>query len=92
MRDALPLTDVDSFGPAPGMDAEARRLVLKGLRELDPDDQQLAIAAYVDGCTQGEIAVDLGLSRVTINKRLSRIRAQLQIELAVPPADEESGA
>jgi RNA polymerase sigma-70 factor (ECF subfamily) len=80
-RDALSLDDVDVLGPAPGVDAEARRAVLESLERLDDDARHLAVLLFVDGLTQAEAAGELGVSRVTVNKRAAVIRAQLQLVL-----------
>lgn len=80
-RDALSLDDVDALGAAPGVDAEARRAVLESLERLAPDEQHLAVMLFVDGLTQSEAADELGVSRVTVNKRASQIRTQLRLGL-----------
>lgn len=84
VRQALPLDDVDQLGAAPGVDAEARRAVLESLERLDEDARHLAVMLFVDGLTQGEAADELGLSRVTVNKRAARIRGQLRLGLTTP--------
>jgi RNA polymerase sigma-70 factor (ECF subfamily) len=80
VREALSkdgLDALDPLGPAPGVDAEARLAALQSLGRLDDDQQALAIMLFVDGMSQGEAAVELGVSRATVNKRAQRIRAQL---------------
>jgi RNA polymerase sigma-70 factor (ECF subfamily) len=81
VREALPIEDVDVLGPAPGADVEARRAVLEALERLVPDQQSLAIMLFVDGMTQGEAADELGVSRVTVNKRAQELRAALRLDL-----------
>lgn len=81
VREALPLEQVDVLGAAPGIDAEARRAVLESLERLEPDAQSLAIMLFVDGFTQSEAADELGVSRVTVNKRATQIRNQLRLGL-----------
>jgi RNA polymerase sigma-70 factor (ECF subfamily) len=81
VRDALPLDDVDDIGPAPGVDADARRAVLQSLERLLPDQQSLAIMLFVDGMTQSEAALELGISRVTVNKRAQELRSILRLDL-----------
>lgn len=76
-RDAIPLDDLDLVGPAPGVDAVARRAVLESLEQLSEQEQAIAIAVFVDGMSQGEVASELGLSRVTVNKYVQRIRTEL---------------
>ena len=81
-KGALTLDDVDSLGPSPGVDPDARRTILESLESLaDDDERALAVLSFVDGCTQEEIAAELGVSRVTVNKRLQSIRSRLQITL-----------
>lgn len=81
VRDALPLDDIDDVGVAPGVDAEARRAVLESLERLEPEMQSLAVMLFVDGMSQGEAASELGLSRVTINKRAQALRNELRLGL-----------
>jgi RNA polymerase sigma-70 factor (ECF subfamily) len=71
------LDELDGAGPAPSVDAEARFLALEALARLDDEQQGLAIMLFVDGMTQAEAAIELGVSRVTINKRTQRLRADL---------------
>jgi RNA polymerase sigma-70 factor (ECF subfamily) len=79
LRTALDIDDLDPVGVAPGMDPEARCAVVESLARLDEEQQSLAIMLFVDGLSQGEAAAELGLSRVTINKRAQDIRALLRI-------------
>jgi RNA polymerase sigma-70 factor, ECF subfamily len=89
VRDALTPDGLDSLdasdplGPAPGIDVEMRIAALQSLARLDGDAQTLAIMLFVDGLSQAEAAEELGLSRVTINKRAQRIRADLEQDHAV---------
>ena len=84
-REALPIDDVDMLGPAPGVDAESRRAVLESLERLAPDAQSLAIMLFVDGLTQAEAAEEIGVSRVTVNKRAADIRRELRIGMGLAP-------
>ncbi len=80
VREALSsdgLQELDPLGAAPGVDAEARLAALQSLGRLDEDQQALAIMLFVDGMSQGEAAAELGVSRVTVNKRAQRIRSEL---------------
>jgi RNA polymerase sigma-70 factor (ECF subfamily) len=64
----------DEVGAHPNVDPALRSAVLSLLGRLSQDDQRLAVMAFVDGMTQGEIGAEVGWSRVTVNKRLQRIR------------------
>jgi RNA polymerase sigma-70 factor (ECF subfamily) len=64
----------DEVGPAPGIDVEARDAITKLLGELSEVDARVAILVFVDGLTQDDAAQELGLSRVTVNKRVQGLR------------------
>lgn len=68
---------LDPVGVAPGVDAEARLAALQSLALLDDEQQSLAIMLFIDGMSQAEAAAELGVSRVTVNKRTQGIRARL---------------
>jgi RNA polymerase sigma-70 factor (ECF subfamily) len=78
VRHAMALDEIDAIGPAPGIDAEERQAALESLERLEPDEQSLAIMLFVDGLSQGEAAEELGVSRVTVNKRAQAIRDRLR--------------
>lgn len=86
-REALSLDDVDPIGVAPGLDAASRRAVIESLERLGEREQSIAIAVFVDGLSQGEVASELGLSRVTVNKHVQRIRAELTATLGSTSSD-----
>lgn len=79
-RSAVSLDDADDVGAAPGVDVDARHTVLMALSRLGEREQAVAIAVFVDGLTQGEAADELGVSRVTVNKDVQKIRAQLSFD------------
>ncbi len=58
----------------PSVDADERIGALRLLATLDEESQRIAIMAFVDGMTQDEIGKEIGVSRVTVNKRLQAIR------------------
>ncbi|HEU4532558.1 MAG TPA: sigma-70 family RNA polymerase sigma factor [Polyangiaceae bacterium] len=94
LRSATPfdaLGDAEGLGLPPGVDADARLRALELLGELSPEDAEIAILAFVDGMTQGEIAEELGYSRVTINKRLQAIRQRASLAPKGPSALPLSG-
>ena len=82
LRAAVDIDGLDPVGVAPGIDPEARCAVVESLATLDEAQQSLAIMLFVDGLTQGEAAEELGVSRVTINKRAQELRARLRISQA----------
>lgn len=91
LRTAVDIDDLDPVGIAPGMDPEARCAVVESLAKLDEEQQHLAIMLFVDGLTQGEAAEELGVSRVTVNKRANEIRTQLRIShMPTPAASQEA--
>ncbi len=51
------------------------------LHELDDEGRTLAVMAFVDGLDQGEIAIRLGLSRLTVNKRVQGLRERARAHL-----------
>lgn len=62
----------------PNVDIEARDAVLKILGAMSEDEMRIAVCLFVDGMSQGEIADEMGLSRVTINKRIQALRARAE--------------
>jgi RNA polymerase sigma factor (sigma-70 family) len=88
----MDLDDLDPVGVAPGMDPEARCAVVESLAKLDEDQQALAIMLFVDGLTQGEAADELGVSRVTVNKRAQEIRSRLRLSHTTSPSAPEEEA
>ena len=63
-----------------------RQDVLAALDTLDEAGRKIALFAFVDGMSQGEIGALMGWSRQTINKKLKEIKRQLQI-LEAPSDD-----
>ena len=63
-----------------------RQAALAALDTLDEVGRKIAVFAFVDGMSQGEIGHLLGLSRQTINKKLKEIKQQLQM-LEAPSDD-----
>ena len=74
-REGGQLPDVPGQPPA----FEARDRVMRILSGLDEMERRLAVLAYVDEFSQGEIGKETGWSRQTINKKLKAIRAKAQI-------------
>lgn len=76
LRHAEPIDNHDAALAHPNTDPMERRAALDVLAVLDEQSAQIAIMAFIDGMTQEEIAREVGLSRVTINKRIAHIREQ----------------
>ena len=75
LRAAAPLDSVPPADlPQHHDGVEERDLALMLLQDLDDTDQRIVVLAFVDGLSQGEIASEIGLSRVTVNKRVQAIR------------------
>lgn len=68
----------DIAGLHPEANIEVRDAVLSFLGSLNAKDRQMAVLAFVDGMSQGEIAAELEWSRQTVNKRLSRVKARAE--------------
>ncbi len=88
--DEAELASPTSGALGPEHAAEERDRVLKFLGELDDVSQQIALLSFVDGMNQGEIAEELGYSRVTINKRVQALRQRAQTRLRDGLADSSS--
>jgi RNA polymerase sigma-70 factor (ECF subfamily) len=69
-------SDDEGETPHPGAAIEMRDAVLRLFHTLDETDMQIALLLFVDGLSQGEVAEEVGLSRVTVNKRVQAIRAR----------------
>jgi DNA-directed RNA polymerase specialized sigma24 family protein len=59
--------------------ARANNFYEGALSDMEDSEQSLAIMLFVDGMSQGEAADELGVSRVTVNKRAQKIRERLRI-------------
>jgi RNA polymerase sigma factor (sigma-70 family) len=62
----------------PDVTIEARDAVLKLLATMSEEEMAIAVLLFVDGMSQGEIAAEVGLSRVTVNKRVQGLRARAE--------------
>ncbi len=71
----------DPASPHPSVDIEIRDAMVSLLGDLTDDERRIAVCAFVDGMSQGDIAQEIGLSRVTINKKIGQIRERARIFL-----------
>jgi RNA polymerase sigma-70 factor (ECF subfamily) len=62
----------------PGVAIETRDAVLRLLGTLDESEMRIALCLFVDGMSQGEIADEVGVSRVTVNKKVQALRARAE--------------
>jgi RNA polymerase sigma factor (sigma-70 family) len=86
LRTAVPLeAGTEPVGAHPAIAIELRDGVIDLLHALDEKDQEIAVMAFVDGMTQGQIAEEVGLSRITINKKVQAIRARAEKVLGERP-------
>lgn len=76
----------DHAGAHPDVPLEIRDGALRLLDSLGGPDRRIAVLAFVDGLTQGEIADEVGLSRVTVNKRVEALRARAASIFRPPPS------
>ncbi len=97
-RRSAPIEDMSDQLPAhPTIDLELRRAAIELLDALDDEDQQIAVLSFVDGMNQQEVADELGYSRMTIIKRMARLKERAQRILtdrprprSAAPRDEEA--
>lgn len=62
---------------------EARALLAPPLRGLDAEDLRLLVMTYSEGLTQQQIGQAIGVTQMTISRRLARILSQLRSEMGV---------
>lgn len=60
----------------PAIEIEVRDAVLRLLSTMNEQEQRIAVLLFVDGMSQSEIAEELGVSRVTVNKKVQALRAR----------------
>ena len=78
-------SESEGAGAHPSVALEMRDAVLRLLDTFDEQRMRIALLLFVDGLSQGEIAEEVGVSRVTVNKRIQAIRADLQAWLGHAP-------
>jgi RNA polymerase sigma factor (sigma-70 family) len=78
-RRSSPIEELGDELPAhPDVDPELRHAAIELLDALDVEDQRIAVLAFVDGMSQQEIADELKYSRMTIIKRITRLKERAQ--------------
>jgi RNA polymerase sigma-70 factor (ECF subfamily) len=68
-------SDDEGASGHPAAAIELRDAVLRLLGTFDETEMRIALLLFVDGLSQGEIAEEIGVSRVTINKKIQAMRA-----------------
>ncbi len=66
--------------------AEARVLLAPAVRRLGDRDRRILMLRFFRGCTQQEIAEDIGVTQMQVSRLLSRILADLRESLHGTPA------
>ncbi len=82
-RAALLRQNAEDLAPpgAPSPDASGnidRRFLIEVLSDLDEMTREIVVYHVIDDMSQGEIAALVGLSRITVNKRLMKFRARCE--------------
>ena len=79
----FPLTQLEQVLSAstPSLDADERELVLKALRRLPPDDQELIDAVYYEGMSRRQYADLLHVGEATIRRRHANAMCRLWDEV-----------
>lgn len=81
------LRAVPDPGPRPAIEAVERRdEVLRALSRIPPIHRQVLVLKYLDGLPVGQIAMELGRSRVQVQSLLQRARDGLRHELGATGA------
>jgi RNA polymerase sigma factor (sigma-70 family) len=73
-----PAEEVTGSTCHPDVGIEARDAALKLLASMSEQEMAIAVLLFVDGMSQGEIAEEVGVSRVTVNKRVQVLRARAE--------------
>lgn len=71
-----------------GWDAVEARVALRPVvRDLDERDRRILQLRFFDGCTQSEIARDIGVTQMQVSRLLSRIMRDIRADLGELDAD-----
>lgn len=62
---------------------DARSVLANPLRHLEPEERRLLQMSYFEGLTQQQIGEVLGVTQMTVSRRLARILTRLRDELGV---------
>jgi RNA polymerase sigma-B factor len=64
--------------------AENRELLASGLRALDDRERRIIQLRFVEGLTQSQIAVEIGISQMHVSRLIRRALEKLSEEIAEP--------
>jgi len=64
--------------------AENRQLLASGLRALDERERRIIQLRFVEGLTQSQIAVEIGISQMHVSRLIRRALEKLGDEIAEP--------
>lgn len=64
--------------------AENRELLASGLRTLDERERRIIHLRFVEGLTQSQIAVEIGISQMHVSRLIRRALEKLSAEIAEP--------
>jgi RNA polymerase sigma-B factor len=79
------LLSEDDGGAETGREAAEARVVLAPVvRRLSRRDRRILQLRFFEGCTQQEIADDIGVTQMQVSRLLSRIFSDLREELSEP--------
>jgi RNA polymerase sigma factor (sigma-70 family) len=71
-------SDEEGASVHPAVQIELRDAVQRLLGTLDEQEMRIAVLLVLDGLSQGEIAEEVGVSRVTVNKKVQTIRSRAE--------------
>ena len=66
------------------LEAENRELLASGLRSLDERERRIIHLRFVEGLTQSQIAVEIGISQMHVSRLIRRALEKLSAEIAEP--------
>jgi len=81
------LADLQGSEDSQAGPAEARLVLAPAVRRLKERDRRILFLRFFEGCTQEEIAQQIGVTQMQVSRILSRIFTQLRGQLEDPADD-----